>query len=180
MVSTVPPDLSMLSPVIRSILNLSDGVPREMPLVPDAPFGCPQLDKLRSLTAEDLFDGEPIVSQDYAECVRSGMFLRFSALDESHRISQGIGTSSGSYWHGIMHRQEGDWSNAKYWFRRTGTHPVMAELERETGAPWDPFGFVDACSAASRGHGDRSRASELQMLEWQLLMNHCYQKALGR
>lgn len=180
MVSIVPTDSSTLSAAIRSILDPSEGVPGEMPLVPDAPLECSQLDRLRSLAAGDLFDGEGIVSSDYAACVRSGLFLRFSALDESHRISQGVESASGSYWHGIMHRQEGDWSNAKYWFRRTGTHPVMAELERETGEPWDPFGFVDACSAASRGRGDQERASALQMLEWQLLMNHCYRKALGR
>lgn len=180
MVSTVPADSSTLSVAIRSLLDRSEGGPGEMPLVPASSLECAQLETLRSLTVEDLFDGEGIVSRDDAKCVRSGLFLRFSALDESHRISQGIESSSGSYWHGIMHRQEGDWSNAKYWFRRTGTHPVMAELERETGETWDPFGFVDACSAASRGHGDRDRASELQMLEWQLLMNHCYRRALGR
>lgn len=180
MVSTVPADSSTLSVAIRSLLDPSEGVPGEMPLVPDSPLECSQLETLRSLTVEDLFDGEGVVSRDDAECVRSGLFLRFSALDESHRISQGIESASGSYWHGIMHRQEGDWSNAKYWFRRTGTHPVMADLERETGETWDPFEFVDACSAASRGHGDRDRASELQMLEWQLLMNHCYRRALGR
>lgn len=180
MVSAVPADSSTLSAAIRSLLDPSEGGPGEMPLVPDAPLECSQLEALRSLTLEDLFDGEGIVSRDDARCMQSGLFLRFSALDESHRISQGIETSSGSYWHGIMHRQEGDWGNAKYWFRRTGTHPVMAALERETGEAWDPFGFVDACSAASRGHGDRERASALQMLEWQLLMNHCYRRALGR
>ena len=180
MVSTVPADSSTLSVAIRSLLDPSEGCLGEMPLVPDAPLECAQLETLRSLTVDDLFDGEGIVSRDDAECVRSGLFLRFSALDESHRISQGIESSSGSYWHGIMHRQEGDWSNAKFWFRRTGAHPVMAELERETGETWDPFGFVDACSAASRGHGDRDRASELQMLEWHLLMNHCFRRALGK
>lgn len=180
MVSTVPADSSPLSVAIRSLLDPSEGGLGEMPLVPDAPLECSQLEALRALSVEDLFDGEAIASHDDAECVRSGLFLRFSALDESHRISQGIETSSGSYWHGIMHRQEGDWSNAKYWFRRTGTHPVMAALEWETGQAWDPFGFVDACSAASRGHGDRPRALAMQSLEWQLLMNHCYRRALGR
>ena len=55
----------------------------------------------------------------------------------------------------------------------------MAELEREGGAAWDPFRFVDECAAAA-GKGDRSAASRLQMLEWSLLMRHCYRKALGR
>ena len=116
-VSSMPADLSDLSAPIQSPVRRPPGnALAAMPLLPKAPRECEQLDSLRTMQAADLFGGEGIASRDDAECVRSGLFLYFSALDESHRISQGIATSSGSYWHGIMHRQEGDWSNAKYWF----------------------------------------------------------------
>ncbi len=151
-----------------------------MELVPGGPLECPQLDMLRSMSAEDLLDGAAVLSREAADCVRSGLFLYFRSLDESHRISQGIRTSSGSYWHGIMHRQEGDWSNSKYWFRRTGSHPVFAELERETGHPWDPFAFVDRCAAAEAGGSVAGPLIEIQMLEWEALMRHCFRNALGR
>ena len=150
-----------------------------MPLVPSSPRECPELDALRATPADDLFDGAAVKSPNDARCVRSGLFLYFSALDESHRISQGIPTATGSFWHGIMHRQEGDWSNAKYWFRRTGRHTVFEDLERETGGRWDPFGFVDRCEAASSGRPGTDRLADLQLLEWRLLMRHCYRTALG-
>lgn len=151
-----------------------------MPLVPSAPKDCPQLTTLRGLAVADLFRGTPVRSADDAKCVQSGLYLYFSALDESHTISQGVGTRSGSYWHGIMHRQEGDWSNAKYWFRRTGQHPVFQALQQRLGTRWDPMAFVDRCQAASSDRGRQGALRERQMLEWRLLMEHCYRKATGR
>ena len=165
---------------IESLLSPDAGGLQPMPLVPSSPRNCPQLDALREQSTRDLFDGDRIRSRTDAECVRSGLFLYFSALDESHAISQRINTESGSYWHGIMHRQEGDWGNAKYWFRRIGRHPILAELGRLTGEPWDPFAFVDRCSAADAGRGDPKSAIDQQMIEWRLLIQHCYRKALGR
>jgi hypothetical protein len=58
----------------------------------------------------------------------AGLWLRYDFLDESHAISQEINDSTGSYWHGIMHRREPDFSNARYWFRRVATHPVYEPL----------------------------------------------------
>ena len=153
---------------------------RSMPLAPSAPRECPELEALRAASAGDLFDGAEVLSPEDARCVRSGLFLYFGALDESHTVSQAIRSSSGSYWHGIMHRQEKDWGNAKYWFRRTGMHPVFRELERETGTGWDPFAFVDRCRAAYKGGRGAEEATGLQMLEWRLLMRHCCRCALGR
>ena len=55
----------------------------------------------------------------------SAVWLLDDHLDESHRISQSVSTSSGSYWHGIMHRREPDYGNSGYWFRRVGDHPIF-------------------------------------------------------
>ena len=164
---------------IRALVSPLGESLRPMPLVPSSPRECAALEELRATPAERLIDGGAIKSLNDAKCVRSGLFLYFSALDESHRISQGVATPTGSYWHGIMHRQEGDWSNSKYWFRRTGHHAVFEDLERETGGRWDPFDFVDRCQAASSGRAGTDRLSELQLLEWRLLMAHCYRNALG-
>ena len=164
---------------IRTLLVLVNEGLRPMPLVPGSPFECRQLEDLRLKSTPELFRGATISSMSDAKCVHAGLYLYFSALDESHTISQTIHTPSGSYWHGIMHRQEGDWSNARYWFRRTGSHPVFSALEEETGKAWDPFDFVDLCAKDSARQAQRGSLVRLQMAEWRLLMAHCYRGAVG-
>ncbi len=162
---------------IRSLLTPEGEGLRPMPLVPSRPSDNLQLDALRALSTEDLFD--KIERSEFARCVHAGLYLYFSALDESHKISQGIASASGSYWHGIMHRQEGDWSNAKYWFRRVGSHPVLDALGAQTRDGWDPFDFIDRCSVASAGGPGQDELAGLQMEEWRLLMRYCYRHAVG-
>ncbi len=164
---------------IRAFLTAEGDRLRSMPLVPSAPSEVPQLAELRKLKTDRLFPRGAIRSRDFARCVHAGLLLYFSALDESHTISQGIHTTSGSYWHGIMHRQEGDWSNAKYWFRRVGRHPVLDQLATESAMGWDPFDFIDQCRTAARGGRGEARLRERQMQEWVLLMRYCHRRALA-
>jgi hypothetical protein len=107
----------------------------------------------------------------------SGLWLLAGDLDRSHTISQGIDSAEGSFWHAIMHRREGDFGNAKYWFRRVGQHPVLAELKQLSGGVFrDPFDFVDDCCRAVAGdQQSRDKCRQLQWLEWQALMVHCLQ-----
>ena len=58
----------------------------------------------------------------------AALWLYIDELDRSHRVSQGIEDQTGSFWHGIMHRREGDFSNSHYWFRKVGRHPAMADV----------------------------------------------------
>ncbi len=70
----------------------------------------------------------------HARALKSGLLLWNDQLMESHTISQSIDTQEGSYWHGIMHRMEPDYSNAKYWFARTGNHALHHSLLQVTHA----------------------------------------------
>jgi hypothetical protein len=155
-------------------------------------------DKLGSVTIEDAFGDIRVADRDMASCCIAGVWLLYDFLDESHAISQGVPNASGSFWHGIMHRREGDFANAKYWFRRVGSHPVYAglvaaaqrlgesassEAARALTAEgeWDPYQFVDLCQSAVRGKsGAEPLLVSIQQAEWELLFDHCYAAAIGR
>lgn len=108
----------------------------------------------------------------------SALWLLAGDLDRSHTLSQNIPSSEGSFWHGIMHRREGDFGNSKYWFRRVGTHPVLEQLPKLSEGDYsDPFDFVDQCSRAVRKGGEAyQRCQRAQWLEWQALLLHCLGK----
>src|SRR5205807_5918516 len=121
-------------------------------------------DRLQALRIETALAPQPVRDRDMAACCLAGLWLLHNYLDESHKISQEIDTPTGSYWHGLMHRREPDFSNSKYWFRRVGRHPVFEPLRVEAArlavdgpgaaafltrqSDWDPYAFVDLCEAS--------------------------------
>lgn len=165
--------------------------------------GRPELDleKVRDMASpQRLFAGSRIADRDMARCCQAGILLYHDHLEASHAVSQEIETATGSYWHGILHRREPDYGNAKYWFRRVGRHPVFEPLSmaarevladadlaaaeelrllREEKA-WNALRFVDACQAAAAKGGTAARACQnLQLREWELLFDYCYTHAVG-
>lgn len=171
---------------------------RDCPLGP----GEPRVEMRAKLAAADdaaLFGERRLVDRAAAAGCRAGLWLLHNFLDESHRISQEIATPSGSYWHGILHRREPDFSNAKYWFDRVGRHPVFAPLAaaaRECAAvhlaksadraaaflatqtEWNPHAFVDLCAAVHRGRSPSERlCRDIARIEWELLFDDCYRAA---
>jgi hypothetical protein len=131
-----------------------------------------------------------VVDPLMALACQSGLWLLHQFLDRSHEISQRIDTPTGSFWHGIMHRLEGDYSNAKYWFRRVDEHPVFESLAAAAHATrserfpdkinWDPYDYIDRCEAAIRGptHDD-PLLRRIGRIEWELLFDFSYQQAVG-
>jgi len=150
------------------------GEPRTMPLGPGSPNRALR-DALRQAKVEAAFEGRTLRDEQLARACVAGVWLYHDFLDESHTISQSLHTPEGSYWHAIMHRREPDYSNAKYWFRNVGEHPVYDAL-----GDYDPFAFVDACQRAAREGGDlEQRCLDTQMREWWALFDYCYRGAVG-
>ncbi|MCS7048781.1 MAG: hypothetical protein NZ483_05755 [Verrucomicrobiae bacterium] len=71
---------------------------------------------------------EPVVSMEDARLLKAALYLKHGFLEECHRIAQQIESPNGAYWHGIMHRHEGDIGNSHYWYRRVGRHPVLEAI----------------------------------------------------
>ncbi len=102
-------DLASYPPAVRDLLSAE----RLPPLGPGHPNEGTR-DRLHSLTAESLCAPHPVRRQDFAAACLAGLWLYHDFLDESHRISQELHTTTGSYWHALMHRREPDFDNPKY------------------------------------------------------------------
>jgi len=91
--------------------------------------------------------------------VKAGLHLWNDDLPSSHALVQPLSSDPlGSYWHALVHRREGDWNNAQYWFAQVGRQPILREIYGEDDAA--PMVFVDRCRAV-----DASRDAELEQFQ---------------
>jgi hypothetical protein len=190
-------------------MNLFQQSPRFAQLVQEAPLnelGPGQRNKhvcylLCAEPATELFAPFKPLDTNAARACVAGLLLMYDGLDDSHTISQDLVDTTGSYWHGIMHRREPDYGNAKYWFARVRRHPVypaVADAAREVARqaltespwpnanwllesePWQADAFVDLCQAARKAdtHADLL-CRNIQRKECELLLDYCYRSAIG-
>lgn len=169
---------------VASILALDGNGERLMPLAGGSCSSAEARKRLQGTDARKLFPAARA-----PEAALAGLWLYFSCLDECHEIAQQIGSTEGSFWHGIMHRQEPDAGNAGYWFRRVGRHAIFPDLHARAveivarfphsgirlASEWDAYQFIDLCERARRQTASalEQAALEIQRAEWQLLFDYC-------
>lgn len=163
--------------------------------------------KIEAMLPENMTQGSP-EQEMYGMAVKAGLYLLNESLDKSHDIAQEITNATGSYWHGLMHRMEGDYSNAKYWFNDVGHHPVfssliacvrdylsikdLADLDNEalrqklevliTSPVWNPCVFIDVVElqvSLVQNPTVDSWLRHIQRYEMQLLLQYCYEQSCG-
>jgi len=119
-----------------------------------------QVQLVESIVAQPAVAGRPALV--------AALWLYIDELDRSHSVSQSIDNPTGSYWHGIMHRREGDFGNSHYWFRKTGDHPAMAHIPN-----YDAHAFIDEVESAQRSGEGQDALVQKQRQEWQTLFVWC-------
>ena len=151
---------------------------------PLSPIGPADATLSQTILRADLFAGK---SGEMVSNSRAGLLLLNDDLDAAHNIVQNIPTATGSYWHAIIHRREGDFSNARYWWHQTGTHPVFDEVFdlvlhkvadfsflddlRNTHA-WDPIAFTNRCQRPA-SEDEVVLLEEIQVIEMGTLLQWC-------
>ncbi len=172
-----------LSPEARAIVEWKGG-PGGMALVCGRRVEAEIAERLRNARAEELFPGAKSPAGALA-----GLWLLWSGWDEAHSVAQELPTAEGSYWHGIVHRQEPDDWNSGYWFRQVGRHGIFPAVARGAAQlaashpraepletkDWDPERFIRYCARARALPGSETEqyALAVQQLEWNLLFAWC-------
>lgn len=116
--------------------------------------------------------------------LEAGWSYLLGLWEHSHEISQDLPDDQGAFWHGCLHRQEGDHGNASYWFRRAQGSGILEAMggvmaPRESAnedGEWNGLltavGRYDPTKLWSYATGRKSaRADELLWMEWQGAMS---------
>jgi hypothetical protein len=156
-------------------------------LMPSEPLDWELLCRIRDADDATIAGGKAIAVPAAFALVRGGLLYAVDAIDAAHRIFQDAPSDLGSYWHGMMHRREGDFDNARYWFRRAGTlgcsgtlhraaSEVSADVARQSG--WDPYYFTGQCEQARFGADELvPELVKLQRVEFDTLFDYSWRQS---
>ena len=156
-------------------------------LLPTGPFDRDLVESLRAVS-DDVLAGKKIPGDPAMfALVRGGLFYALDALPEAHAIFQEAHGDPGAYWHGMLHRREGDFDNARYWFRRAGVLPFFSEMHRGACARsemmarqsnWDPYLFTGQCEQVRFGADDlTAELQALQRIEFDVIVDYCWRQS---
>lgn len=147
----------------------------------------------------DLIFDQTQASELVGDLIRAAALLWHDHLDEAHVIVQEGHSAEAAFLHGIVHRREPDFSNAKYWFHRVGQHVTFPSIAARVGeflsykqsrptsifvrdGRWQPMDFIEACEEAAHAPNKKSDTvllQHLQKIEFDTLMEHICRTASG-
>jgi hypothetical protein len=143
--------------------------------------------RIRDADDATIAGGLPIGNPKLFPLVRGALLYAMDDLPGCHTLFQADHSDLGSYLHGMMHRREGDFDNARYWFRRAGEMPFFDNLHREAALfstdmakqlSWDPYLFTGACEQARFGAEDEARElPRLQRAEFKMVFDYTWRQS---
>ena len=145
--------------------------------------------RVREIDDTRLFGSQPLAPGAPVALVRAGLFYYHNAMDDSHKQAAKSAGDLGSYWHGMVHRREGDFENARYWMRRAGEQPVFPEMQARAsdGSPhmsrqsnWDPFLFIHLCEQYKYGETEyKKELGHLQRVEFAAMFDYVWRQCVA-
>ncbi|MGG3805543.1 hypothetical protein [Metabacillus fastidiosus] len=169
-------------------------------------------DHINDISVDNLSNGEAD-KRPYAISFVAGLHLWNDNLEDCHEALQdsiiyGV-HDTGSYWHGIMHRIEGDFGNTRYWTGKARNHSLFPELQTKISAylqneadldslpesdtkqalikvteqsAWNPLFFIDIVELQT--NKEKNPATEeivkkVQQLEIAILLQYTYEQSGG-
>lgn len=173
-----PPFDVLINPVLET-LPLDSALSR---LVVDGPAAGADFAAAREHVAKAV--ANPVVAC-HAGLV-AGLWLYVDELDPAHTAAQDLDTPTGAFWHAVVHRREGDFDNALYWYRKAARHPAMDRMDLTGGGAGSGTGvaayhaetFVRGVqNARGRGNNDDPALQSMQNKEWKALFGWCLTEA---
>ena len=157
--------------------------------LPKEPTSYELVIRLRDTDDATVFGHASLLPKAPTPLVRAGLFYYHNALDDSHKEAQKLEGDAAAYWHGMIHRREGDFDNARYWMRRAGEQPVFTEMHDRAGdgAPhmtrqpdWDPFLFITLCEQFKYGELDyKKEIGQLQHVEFAVMFDYVWRQCVA-
>ena len=119
--------------------------------------------------------------------VAAMLWLRVGIIEPAHEIVQNGSTPIASYLHGVVHRLEADYWNAKYWFRQVNDKRLLQSLSKAVvdkveqeglsdiavnlkvidGSTFSPSEFVSAHEHLNQPANElSSNATAIQRIAW--------------
>ena len=117
-----------------------------------------------------------------APALQAALWLYVDDLDAAHEPAQSLATPTASLLHAVVHRREGDFNNALYWYRKAGNHGALGAIDLTGGgagsgtevAAYNPVRFVERVQTAQANNDLTNPALvSIQHKEWRAIFDHC-------